>query len=195
MLYLTPGNPPRRIIPSEPHALAAGEPAAWLDLLNPTEEERSLAEQVTSLRVPTQADLSEIESSSRLSSEGRAIYLSTPMTYRTADGASRVAPLGFVLTPEHLLTVRFGDLPVFDKFAERFAADARDTAVGAFLGLLEAIVDRLADTLEHVGADLEAISRRIFRPEPKSQSTRRIDAQLRATLRAIGRSGERLSNI
>jgi magnesium transporter len=168
----------------------------WLDLLNPTEEERSVVERATRLRVPTQADLSEIESSSRLSTEGQALYLSTPMTYRSADGISQTSPLGFVLTPQHLITVRFAELPVFDSFAERFAGNQDTASVEAYVGLVEAIVDRLADVLEHVGADLESISRRIFRPErDKSQNAQRTDAQLRATLRAVGRAGERLSNI
>jgi magnesium transporter len=196
MLYVNSGTSSRRVVPAEPRALPADEPAVWLDLLNPTEEERSIVERATGLRVPTQADLSEIESSSRLSSEGRALYLSTPMTHRGTDGLSNTAPLGFVLSPDHLLTVRFADYPVFDSFAERFATEGRHSGVGAFVGLLEAIVDRLADVLEHVGADLETISRRVFRPESdKKQNTRRTDAQLRAMLRAIGRAGERLSDI
>jgi magnesium transporter len=196
MLYLNSGNSPRRIVDPEPHGLRTGESSVWLDLLNGTEEERSLVERATGLRVPTEADLAEIESSSRLSTEGNAVYLSTPMTYRGEDGASHTAPLGLVLTPEHLLTVRFAELPVFQTYAERFATDEHVGSVGAFVGLIEAIVDRLADILEHVSADLEAISRRIFRPENgQKRSTRRTDAQLQATLRAVGRAGERLADI
>ncbi len=51
------------------------------------------------------------------------------MTYRAADGASHSAPLGFVLSPRTLLTVRFADLPVFDSFAERFAGAAHPSSV------------------------------------------------------------------
>jgi magnesium transporter len=197
MLYLNSGTSPRQVIAAEPHAPEEAErEAVWLDLFNPTDEERSIVERATGLRVPAQADLAEIESSSRLSTEGEAIYLSTPMTYRTPDGVSHTAPLGFVLTRKHLLTVRFAPLPVFDSFAEHFAAGTRATSVGAFLGLIEAIVDRLADVLEHVGADLDGISRRVFRADrDKERNSQRVDAQLRATLRAVGRSGERLSNI
>ncbi len=197
MLYLNTGLAPRRILEPAPHAMADAAGVVWLDLQRPTEEERSQVERATKLRVPVQADLAEIESSSRLSTEGQAVYLSTPMTYRSMDGASHTAPLGFVLSPDHLLTVRFADLPVFDAFAERFTAATRHPcSVGAFLGLLEAIVDRLADVLEHVGADLDAISRRVFRPDKTGpRNAARMDAQLRATLRAVGRAGERISNI
>ena len=195
MLYLNAGLTPRRSF--QPHAEPPGPAPVWIDLLNPTDQERSAAERLTGLRVPAEADLAEIESSSRLSSEGKILSLSTPMTYRAADGLSKVAPLGFVLSPEHLMTVRFADLPVFDQFAERFVGSAAQScSVAAFLGLLEAIVDRLADVLEHVGGDLDAISRRVFRPERNdTPNAVRTDMQLRATLRAVGTAGERVSNI
>ena len=196
MLYLNSGQAPRLDL-TGPHALSEVGNLIWLDLLNPTDEERSAVERATGLRVPAQADLAEIENSSRLGTEGKTLYLSTPMTYLGPDGVSRVAPLGFVLSPEHLLTVRFAALPVFDLYAARFpSATGQRCSMNAFLGLLEAIVDRLADVLEHVGADLDGLSRRIFRPETgKAGNAKRIDAQLRATLRAIGRNGERISNI
>jgi len=195
MLYVNTGLAPRRLAP--PHAEPPGSAAVWVDLLNPTDEERAAAERLTNLRVPAEAELAEIESSSRLSSRGKALYLSTPMSYRSADGQSMTAPLGFVLSPDYLMTIRFADPPVFDQFAERFVAkDAAPCSVSAFLGLLEAIVDRLADVLEHVGADLDAISRRVFKGEQNgTQRATRMDQQLRATLRAIGRAGERVSNI
>ena len=128
----------------------------WLDLLKPTDAERALAEQATGMEVPATADLAEIESSSRLSTENGVLYLSTPMTYRALDGLSLSAPLGIVLSREHMMTVRFADLPVFDQFADRFnaqggrGANAAPGSVSAFVGLLEAIVDRLADVLEHI---------------------------------------------
>jgi len=195
MLYLNTGLAPRLAL--QPHAGPPASPLIWLDLLSPTDEERSAAERMTGLRVPAEADLAEIESSSRLSTEGRVLYLSTPMSYRSADGLSMTAPLGFVLSPDHLMTVRFADLPVFDQFAERFVGGVKQPcSVAAFLGLLEGIVDLLADVLEHVGADLDGISRRVFRAERSgAPNAAQMDVQLRATLRAVGRAGERVSNI
>ncbi len=195
MLYLNTGLSPRLSL--QPHAGPPTSGAVWLDLLNPTDEERSAAERLTGLRVPAEADLAEIESSSRLSTEGNVLYLSTPMGYRSADGLSMTAPLGFVLSPDYLMTVRFADLPVFDQFAERFVGGTKQSgSVAAFLGLLEGVVDLLADVLEHVGADLDGISRRVFRAERKgAPNAAQMDVQLRATLRAVGRAGERVSNI
>ena len=176
-----------------------------MDLISPTDAERQAVERATGLRVPSQAELSEVESSSRLSTEGGAVYLSMPMSYRSPDDVPMVTPLGFVLSPRHLLTVRFVALPVFDVFAQRFARDAEGAPDGgapgsgaAFVGLLEAIVDRLADVLERVGSDLDELSRRVFRPdrgEDGGRGAARENAELRATLRRVGRAGDLLSNI
>jgi len=45
---------------------AAASPPVWIDLLDPTEEERTRVEREFGIRVPSRAELEEIESSSRL---------------------------------------------------------------------------------------------------------------------------------
>ena len=195
MLYINTGHAPRRAL--QAHSEPPSPGAIWIDLLNPTDEERSAAERLTGLRVPAQTELAEVESSSCLATEGRTLYLSMSMAYRSAEGVPMTAPLGFVLSPDHLMTVRSAVLPAFEQFAERFMGGPREPcSVSAFLGLLEATVDRLADVLELVGADLDAISRRVFRPEHGGMPKRaQMDLQLRATLRGVGNAGERVSNI
>ena len=196
MLYANTGLSTRSRVDPGPHALDGADSAVWLDLVNPTDGERSEVERATQLRVPAQADIAEIESSSRLLTVGDSLYLSTPMTYRNREGDSRMAPLGFVLSPKRLITLRFAEMPMFDTFSERFVGASKPTSMGAFLGLLETIVDRLADVLEHSGAGLETISHKIFRREDARQTNAsKMDAQLRATLRAIGRAGERLAHL
>ena len=200
MLLANPGAAPRHLVTADQHPSPGAAQAVWLDLVSPTEEERALAERATGLRVPSEAELAEIENSSRVSIHGDTLFLSTPMSYRSDEGVSGVAPLGFVLSPRHLITIRFAPLKAFDRFAEDFAAgEAQDSAGGlcsasAFVGLLEAVVDRLADVLEEAGGELDSISSRIFRPEIARRSDR-ADAELRATLRQIGRLGDGLSNI
>ena len=193
MLYANTGRAPRLALQPEPHAQAPD--SVWLDLVSPTDAERALAERVTGLRVPAQDDLAEIESSSRLAVDGKVLTLSTPMTYLGPDGSSMVAPLGFVLSPDHLMTVRFAEMPVFDLFAQRFAAQERHPcSTSAFVGLLEAVVDRLADVLEQVGGQLDSMSREVFRAEDGANGNA-MDKKLRNTLSSVGRAGERLSNI
>ena len=55
----------------------------WIDLLDPTQGERSFVESRASIRVPSKEALSEIEASSRLIVERGVLYLSTPMVARS----------------------------------------------------------------------------------------------------------------
>ena len=192
MLYVNNGRAPRAALAPSPHA-AAGEKPVWLDLLDGTEAERAMAERLTRLSLPDRETLAEVESSSRLNAEGDVLTLSTPMAYRGVDDASHVAPLGFVLSPDHLVTLRFAELPVFDKFAETFDRGRHGTtSFHALAGLLEAIVDRQADVLEWVGGELDKISRDVFRV-PEGRNSR--DAKLQAVLRSVGQKADVLSNL
>ncbi|MEJ1978853.1 MAG: CorA family divalent cation transporter [Acetobacteraceae bacterium] len=140
MLYANSGTSARETLAPSHHP---ANDAIWIDLLNPTEDECSEAAHITGLRVPVRDDIAEIESSSRLSMEGEALYMNMPVAFRTPDGASTVVPLGFVLTPRRLMTVRFANLPSFETYAEQFCHSA--TAPGSaevFIGLMEAIVER-----------------------------------------------------
>jgi magnesium transporter len=193
-------------IPPEPGGARHPRPEVlWFDLLDATDAEVSEVEQATGLHVPAREELSEIESSSRLRVVGEALYLSTPLVYRMdatrAPGEKPVGttPVGFVLTRDFLITVRYAKLTAFTMFAERMASEPAVDGPTAFVGLAEAIVDRMADVLETVGAELDQISTRIFGSQlhevsrmrrPKSE-----DADLRAILRRIGRAGDLASRI
>ena len=50
----------------------------WIDLLNPTDDEKSSVERVLALKIPSEAALNEIEASSRLISDHDLLYLSSP---------------------------------------------------------------------------------------------------------------------
>ncbi len=173
--------------------------AVWIDLLDPTEAEARLVAELTGLHVPTLAELNEIETSSRLQRRGEALYLSTPSVMRDERGP-RVTPVGYVLTRDRLLTVRFAPLPAFEAFSRDCAragagTGAERSSADLFLGLLEAVVDRIADVLERESDELDAASRSVFGAEADSRKPARVDRELRATLRRIGRVGDLLSRL
>jgi magnesium transporter len=179
--------------------------AIWIDLNDPNAEEAERIEAQTGLRVPSRQALSEVESSSRLRRLKTGLSLSTPMiTFDQAD--SQLKPLGFVLTKDRLITVRFHDLRAFAAVKTRIAEGDGPCATSTeiFLLLMEELVDSLADALEDMGADLDALSTRIFdfdvrarpsaRPDDK-RPPRRRDLALRRILRGIGRRGKALGKI
>jgi magnesium transporter len=173
----------------------------WLDLLNPTPEEVAFVTRTTRLDMPSFADLSEIEASSRLRAEGDTIFLSAPLLYRTGEGAqTKVTPVGFVINRERLVTIRFQPLPSFTAFIKAITQgeDPHTTGVFAFAGLTEAIVDRLADVLEGIAADLDALSQRLFHIGPlgtRAHRPAREEASLRGALQRVGANGDHASQI
>ena len=173
----------------------------WVDLLNAGEAEVEFVERATGLHVPTLKELSEIESSSRLRVEMGVLYLSTPIVFRDESGEPDTTSVGFVLRHDLLITVRYTDLRVFRAFAETTAKPGavHASSAGAFVGLVEAIVDRMADVLEGIEAELDGVSKRIFRPDAAEASTprrpARENADLREILRKVGRAGDLTSKI
>jgi magnesium transporter len=169
--------------------------AVWWDLLDATDEERAAVEQATGLRVPTREQISEIESSSRLYTEGDVVYVSAPTISRNDSGALIVFPIGLVLAPNNLVTVRFAPLTSVDGFAAHFKTQAAGDATSAdvFTGLLEAIVDRMADVLEYIEGHLDDISDAIFRSESRKPGL--ADRALRGNMRHIGQTGDHISKL
>jgi magnesium transporter len=172
--------------------------ALWIDMLDPDEPTRQLVEATTGLHVPTRDELSEIESSSRLSRIGETIYLSMPGLVRGDGGEARTSPVGFVLAPDRLLTVRFSHLPSFETYAARcrMGSNTDRTSTALLLGIFETLIDRIADVLEREGEELDSVSRRVFRPSATRRiRPRRTETELRALLRNLGRVGDLVSNI
>ncbi|WP_281700444.1 magnesium transporter CorA family protein [Acetobacter malorum] len=110
-----PGAPARAI---ESEADAHG--VAWIDLLNPTPQEQDLAAKICGQPLPTLDDLNEIESSSRISVRNGAAFLSTPLLKKTGL-EFEAFPVGFVLTAERLVTIRYQPYPSFENVAQLVA--------------------------------------------------------------------------
>jgi len=162
--------------------------ATWIDLLQPTAEEATRVRAATGLRVPTEAQISEIESSSRLGFENGAYYLSTPLVAPREDGEHALVPVGFVLSSHVLLTVRFDPLVSIDDARSQLGSADR-TAEDVFLRIFEVIVDRSADKLERAGAECDELSRGAFRRAGSASTSK----ALTTTLRRVGSVAERSS--
>ncbi|HME26872.1 MAG TPA: magnesium transporter CorA family protein [Acetobacteraceae bacterium] len=168
--------------------------AVWIDLLEPTPDEAERVARETGLAIPTEADINEIESSSRLATRDDTLYLSMPLVVHL-DDEPRSVSFGFVLSRDRLITVRFATSRVFEQFIAQHAMPA-SSGSHVMVALLEAVVDRQADALEQVKADLENISHRIFAADMVAASGRkREDRMLRATLVTLGRVGDLVSHI
>jgi magnesium transporter len=150
--YIIEGRRLRRL--PQPVGLEALRSVVWIDLLRPATEEIRLVEDTTGLQVASETALAEIEPSCRLQYDGEALYLSALQVSET----TAVSPIGFALTPEYLLTVRFAESDVVEALPERLPnpESIGRAAPHVFVTLLEALVGRLADLLERTTAELGA---------------------------------------
>jgi magnesium transporter len=161
----------------------------WIDLLEPTPEEERKIEKFLGIEVPTREEMREIESSNRLYEEHGALYMTATIVTKLDTDLPESSQITFILSGNRLITNRYVDPLPFRRFiayAERHAAPcASGSAVLA--GLLESVVNRIADVIERVGADLDSISAEVF-ARPRSASSAKPD--FRHILERVGQCGE-----
>src|SRR3954452_12669672 len=156
-----------RLVPTEldltshsPPADAAG--ALWLDLITPTREEVHFAEHLLGISVPTREEAQDIEVSARLYHEDGAEFMTMTGVSQLESDAPATTPITFILKGQTLATVRYAEPKPFWTYATRVQkAGALPCACGEqiMLGLVEALIGRMAEALEKVGHNLERLSR------------------------------------
>ncbi|MBV9548544.1 MAG: magnesium transporter [Alphaproteobacteria bacterium] len=171
----------------------------WVDLHDPSPEEIARACNDYGLEIPPREQLDEIEFSSRLQYEDNVFKISVPVTphRKPGEGEDETSPLGFVLTKDILVTIRFTHLHTFQAIMERVKRRER-SAPDIFLVIVEALIDYGADRLEELRSEALTISRRIFHQElqaMRQHNVARFSRMLRDTLVEIGDMGERMSYI
>jgi magnesium transporter len=169
--------------------------AAWIDMESPTPEEEQLVERCIKVDVPTQDEMSEIEPSSRLYEKNGALYMTVSALRGLDEAHPSTTPIGFVLAGNRLVTVRYATpkpVRAFESHARRDPELVRNGPT-ALIRLLDAIIDRLADEIEHVSATMEELSHEIF---AQSHQERRIPVKkLTGLLTRIGRVQTLLTKI
>ncbi|MFC7542151.1 CorA family divalent cation transporter [Siccirubricoccus deserti] len=98
-----------------------------------------------------------------------------------------------MLGNSQLVTVRYATPKAFAVFSarcQRTPAMLLGTADGVMLHLFEQVVDRLADILERVGADMDRASQAAFRTARAKVKATTKDADLKGALITLGQVGE-----
>ena len=164
----------------------------WADLREPTADEEKSIEALLGLDVPTREEMREIETSRRLYEENDALYLTATVATKVESDSPESSAITFILARGRLVTNRYVDstpMQNFALFVERSPA-AFTSNTGLLTGLLEAFIERLADLLERVQAELDAVSRRIF---PRGSNAYPRSSELHAMIQNIGLDGDLIS--
>jgi magnesium transporter len=171
----------------------------WIDAVRPDSREIAFLERLLGIEVPTLAALSEIESSSRLRTEKDWLHISIPMIYRIEGFMPALTPLGFAMSKDLLLTVRFKPMKAFEDCKANLARHPlKPGGTGALSSVLEVIVDYIADMLESAGSDLDSVSEQIFgthKEDAQYHRPREDSHHLRIIMRKLGRNGDLTSKI
>lgn len=147
-------------------AAISKENTLWIDLLDPTGEEKRAAEAFLGATIQSRAQAEEIESSSRFHEADGIIYANTNFLSPTGDEMS-MDPVSFMLTRHTLTTLR--DIPIrsFDLLTNKIQArpDLYHDGFNVFVDIIDKRVDLDADIVELISQDTSQFSKRINQNE------------------------------
>ena len=166
--------------------------AVWLDLVSPTVQEDKVVESLLGIAVPTREEMQEIEVSSRLYVENGARYMTATLMCHSDTMTPKTTPVTFILAGHRLLTVRYDEPRPFAIVEHKLARNCPPRISGetVMIDLVDAVIDRCADILERVGAEVDQISHSIFEPEEDM-----AQPAYKEVLKALGRKGDLTSKV
>ncbi|MBX9934726.1 MAG: magnesium transporter CorA family protein [Methylobacterium sp.] len=162
----------------------------WIDLRDPSHDEEKTVETLLNLQVPTRQEMAEIEESSRLYEDRGALVMTAVVIDGAGEGRPARAQVTFVLTQTHLVSVRYADPVPFRTFEAKCERqpELHTSSDRILASLLDSIVERAADVLELVAADLNEVSVRLFFDDDQPRRRpKRAEDELQVLIKRLGR--------
>jgi magnesium transporter len=168
------------------------EAAVWIDLVTPTVQEDKLVEGLLGIAVPTREEMQEIEVSSRLYVENGARYMTATLMCQSDTATPKTTPVTFILSSHRLCTVRYDEPRPFAIVEHKLgrACGPKVSGETVLMDLLDAVIDRSADILERIAAEVDDVSHSIFEPDDAAAVPSYKDV-----LKALGRKGDLTSKV
>ena len=168
--------------------------AVWYNLTDPTKAEDDFVEKCLGIDIPTRAEMDDIEPSARLYNEDGAEFMTITALVNSETDEPQKTPITFVLRNNQLVTVRYADpkpFRLFERLVTRPTNNVYTSGEKVMLGLIEAIIDRLAQLLETTGDEIDQISREVF--GNKARKPTRKTRDLEQIIERIGKKGDILT--
>jgi magnesium transporter len=133
--------------------------AAWIDVVEPTDEESALIGTLVQHELPEDEDADEIEASTRTFMDDQGLHLSTLFLHHV-EGRPENTSVNVFCTRDRLVTVHDRDVPALRlmRIRVRRRAELLKEPMGLLVGLYETAVQDLGDTLQELYRDLEETS-------------------------------------
>jgi magnesium transporter len=138
--------------------------------------------------------MQEIEVSSRLYVENGARYMTATLMCQSETETPKTTPVTYILAGHRLITVRYDEPRPFILISNKLARHCPPNINGetVLMDLLDAVIDRAADILEKIGAEVDQVSHDIF--EPAGSAAER-SVSYNDILKTIGSKGDLTSKV
>ncbi|MDH2924247.1 magnesium transporter [Nicoletella semolina] len=146
--------------------------AIWIDLVDPSDEERSVLENRLDQTLAEEHELDDLEASARFFEDEDGLHLHSFFYCVDDDDYADIATVGFTVRDGRLFTLRDRDLPAFRlyRMRSRRAKLIDGNAYELLLDLFETKIEQLADVIETVYSDLERLSRVILKNQEQQEA-------------------------
>ena len=131
-------------------------------------------------------------SSVKTTSSGIHHFAIFPSMCQSDTATPKTTAVTFIISGHRLVTVRYDDPRPFAIVEHKLgrSCPAKISGEGVLMDLLDAVIDRSADILERIGAEVDQVSHSIFEPEEGAQQPSYNDV-----LKALGRKGDLTSKV
>jgi magnesium transporter len=138
------------------------EDVLWIDLFDPTGEEKRSVEHFLNTNLQSRAQAEEIESSSRYSETHDNIFINTDFLIPGPENYS-MESVSFMLTGDTITSIRQVPLRSFTDIQRRIIANPRiyPTGYHILIGILENRIDLDADMIELMSKEIAQYSKRV----------------------------------
>lgn len=138
--------------------------AVWIDLNDPTDQERNWVKEQYGQELQFIEELGEIEASSRYYRDETGLHINLYFM-ALENGLARNVNVAFTINNNRLFTLRTDELPEIRSFYSHASknADEYPTPASMLLGLVATRVGLMADVYEKLQRDLDTVSGSIFR--------------------------------
>ena len=139
------------------------EDVLWIDMIDPSDEERQWVQTVFQTELPEDEELKDIEESARCYEDENGLHLNSFFLHDPEEMAQNMT-VSFTLHQGRLLTMHEQDLAVFRLFRRRARVwvDLVEDPLDIVLGLYELAVEHDADVLESIYVKLDDISQQVL---------------------------------
>ncbi len=151
-----------RLVSIRPDEVTTRKPI-WVDIVEPTETERSWVTETFAITLPYPEHLRDIEESARFYEENEELHVRSDFLQGKEIGTLSVI-VAFVISHNVLFSLHDQDLPLFKLFRLRTQRQPNlvDDSLDVLIDLYESDVEISADTLEEVYVELGSIGNQVL---------------------------------